>query len=112
MKFPKTSRTSNFSFAFLSTAGFYSIASDARKDQHSRNRTRSREETMPEFHSEPYLHLAGLTHKSALIAWGAFYFRIKGRDGEFKLVDDSSLKKVHPPRKQTIGSSSEPYDDQ
>ena len=65
---------------------------------------------MPEFHAEPYLHLAGLTHKSALIAWGAFYFRIKGKSGEMKLVDDSSLKKVHPSRRQTIGAKSEPFD--
>ncbi len=25
---------------------------------------------VPEFHAEPYLPLAGLSHKSALIAWG------------------------------------------
>jgi hypothetical protein len=66
---------------------------------------------MPEFHSEPYLYLAGLTHKAALVAWGAFFFKVKGHelDGKFKLVDDSDLKHVHPPRKQTIGASSEPY---
>ena len=29
---------------------------------------------MPEFHAEPYLYLAGPTHKAALIAWGGFYF--------------------------------------
>ncbi len=66
---------------------------------------------MPEFHSEPFLHLAGLTHKSALIAWGAFYFRVKSSDGKFKLVDDSGLKHVHPPRHETIGAKSEPYGD-
>ncbi len=32
---------------------------------------------MPEFHAEPYVYLAGLSHKSALIAWGAFYFRAR-----------------------------------
>ena len=31
---------------------------------------------MPDFFSEPFLHLAGLTHKSALVAWGACYFRV------------------------------------
>src|SRR5687768_4776706 len=67
---------------------------------------------MPEFHSEPYLHLAGLTHKSALLAWGAFYFRVREKDAGMKLVDDSSLRKIHPPRRQTIGAMSEPYDDQ
>lgn len=33
---------------------------------------------MPAFHSEPFLQLAELTHKSALVTWGAFYF--KGKD--------------------------------
>jgi len=53
---------------------------------------------MPEFHSEPYLYLPTVTHKSALVAWGAFYFRVTGR-GVWKLVDDSDLKYIHPPRK-------------
>ena len=30
---------------------------------------------MPEFHAEPYIYLPAVSHKSALIAWGAFYFR-------------------------------------
>jgi hypothetical protein len=29
---------------------------------------------MPEFHVEPYIYLAGLSHMSALIAWGASRF--------------------------------------
>ena len=61
---------------------------------------------MPEFHSEPYLHMAGLTHKSALIAWGAFYFRVREREGDFNLVHDSDLKNIHPPRKESIGARS------
>jgi len=66
---------------------------------------------MPEFQAEPYIYLAGLTHKSALIAWGAFFFKIKGRsdDGRFKLVDDNDLDHIHPPRHQTMGASSEPF---
>jgi tartrate-resistant acid phosphatase type 5 len=66
---------------------------------------------MPEFHAEPYIYLAGLTHKSALIAWGAFYFRITGKsaDGQWKLVDDRDLTRIHPPRQHTIGTSSAPY---
>lgn len=63
---------------------------------------------MPEFYSEPYLSLAGLTHKSALIAWGAFYFKVK-RNGELKLVDDSDLDDVNPPRHESIGARSQPY---
>jgi hypothetical protein len=66
---------------------------------------------MPEFHAEPYLYLAGLTHKAALIAWGGFYFRVREQrlDGQCKLVDDSQLQHVHPPRRETIGARSEPY---
>ena len=63
---------------------------------------------MPEFHAEPYLYLPALTHKSALIAWGAFYFRVTSR-GAAKLVDDQDLKYVHPPRKDSIGACSAPY---
>lgn len=64
---------------------------------------------MPDYYSEPFLNLAGLTHKSALIAWGAFYFRVKNNESDFKLVDDDDLKHVHPPRHQTVGARSEPY---
>src|SRR5688500_1906572 len=65
---------------------------------------------MPEFHGEPYLVLADVRHDSALIAWGAFYFRVRGHDGlEWKLVDDSDLDHVHPPRKDSIGSRSQSY---
>ena len=63
---------------------------------------------MPEFHAEPYLQLAGLSHKSALIAWGAFYFKVRSRK-EWKLVDDSDLDHVHPPRRESIGARSDPY---
>jgi hypothetical protein len=63
---------------------------------------------VPEFHAEPYLHLAGLSHKSALIAWGAFYFRATTH-GEWKLVDDKDLRHVHPPRRDSIGARSAPY---
>ena len=63
---------------------------------------------MPEFHSEPYVYLAGLSHKSALIAWGAFYFRTRP-GGTTKLVDDDDLQWVHPPRCDSIGCRSKPY---
>ena len=63
---------------------------------------------MPEFHSEPYLYLPAVSHKSALIAWGAFYFRTNSR-GQWKIVDDDDLKYVHPPRKDSIGAQSAPY---
>jgi hypothetical protein len=60
-------------------------------------------------HFEPYLHLAGLTHKSALIAWGGFYFKVAEEQGAFKLIDDSDLDSVHPARKDSIGARSYPY---
>jgi hypothetical protein len=63
---------------------------------------------MPEFHAEPYVYLPAVTHKSALVAWGAFYFRVNAR-GPWKLVDDDDLKYVHPPRRDTIGARSAPY---
>jgi tartrate-resistant acid phosphatase type 5 len=64
--------------------------------------------SLPEFHAEPYIYLPTVTHKSALIAWGAFYFRVTSR-GASKLVDDSDLKYVHPPRRDSIGACSAPY---
>jgi len=63
---------------------------------------------MPEFHAEPYIYLPAVSHKSALIAWGAFYFRTNSR-GKWKIVDDEDLKYVHPPRKDSIGAQSAPY---
>jgi len=63
---------------------------------------------MPEFHAEPYIYLPAVTHKSALIAWGAFYFRVTSH-GAAKLVDDHDLRYVHPPRKDSIGACSAPY---
>ena len=63
---------------------------------------------MPEFHAEPYIYLPAVTHKSALVAWGAFYFRVTD-SGISKLVDDDELKYVHPPRKDSIGARSAPY---
>src|SRR5215212_5517265 len=63
---------------------------------------------MPEFHAEPYVYLPAITHRSALIAWGAFYFRVSSK-GASKLVNDADLKYVHPPRKDSIGACSAPY---
>jgi tartrate-resistant acid phosphatase type 5 len=63
---------------------------------------------MPEFHAEPYIYLPAISHKSALVAWGAFYFRVTSK-GTWKLVDDEELKYIHPPRKDSIGACSQPY---
>jgi hypothetical protein len=63
---------------------------------------------MPEFHAEPYIYLPTVTSQAALVAWGAFYFRVSSK-GHWKLVDDEDLKYVHPPRKDSIGAKSAPY---
>ena len=63
---------------------------------------------MPEFHAEPYVYLAGLSHKSALIAWGAFYFKVRSGGGA-KLIDDEDLQWIHPPRCESIGCRSDAY---
>jgi hypothetical protein len=63
---------------------------------------------MPEFHAEPYIYLPAVTHSSALVAWGAFYFKVTSQ-GRMKLVRPQDLEHVHPPRKDTIGARSAPY---
>jgi predicted phosphodiesterase len=63
---------------------------------------------VPEFHAEPYLHLAGLSDSTALIAWGAFYFKTRS-NGQWKLVDDHDLRYIHPPRRDSIGARSAPF---
>jgi hypothetical protein len=63
---------------------------------------------MPEFHAEPYIQLAGLSSTAAMVAWGAFYFRVRSH-GPWKLVDDRDLVRVHPPRRDSIGVRSTPY---
>jgi tartrate-resistant acid phosphatase type 5 len=63
---------------------------------------------VPEFHAEPYLHLAGLSHTSALITWGAFYFKTRTKQ-TWKIVEDHDLRYVHPPRRESIGARSDPY---
>ena len=94
---PATSCKLQFQLAVFSSAADLSLGSWKR--QNSR---------VPEFHAEPYVYLAGLSHKTALIAWGAFYFRARS-DGRAKLVDDEDLQWVHPPRCESIGCRSAPY---
>lgn len=60
---------------------------------------------MPRTHVEPYLYLPGLTHDTALIAWGAFHFAAQDVGDAWELVDDERL----PSRRETIGERSEPY---
>jgi tartrate-resistant acid phosphatase type 5 len=60
-----------------------------------------------QLHFEPYVHLAGVGHDRALIAWGGFFFR--RADGELKLVDDEELETEQLSRTESIGERSEPY---
>lgn len=62
-------------------------------------------------HREEYLYLANLTHDGALIAWGAFYFKLKGDPdmGRWKLIDDDDLDDFETSRTNLIGASSAPY---
>ncbi len=60
-------------------------------------------------HEERFLNVAGLTHKSVLIAWGSFFFRIRNSDGEFQLVDDEDLQQESRRRRGSIGAASLPY---
>ena len=64
---------------------------------------------MPDYHFEEYLYLVGLTHKTALIAWGGFFFRVHDGGSDFQLVDDGDLDYVCPPRDETIGERSRSY---
>jgi hypothetical protein len=76
---------------------------------HGRHRPASVEpRDMPEFHAEPYIYLPAISHRSALVAWGAFYFKVKSH-GETKLIKPEDLKHIHPPREDTIGARSAPY---
>jgi hypothetical protein len=62
-------------------------------------------------HREPFICLAGVTHNSALITWGAFFFKVDD-DGEFHLLEDKDLRRMRefPKRNSSIGAASEPYD--
>src|SRR5689334_22590749 len=72
------------------------------------NTTKETLKAMANYHSEPYTVLAGLTHDSALISWGSFYFKIESErlDGRFKLIEDKDLRHLNPPVSATIGERS------
>lgn len=63
-------------------------------------------------HREPFVHLAGLTHDDALIAWGAFFFVDAGGGRGWRIVEDPDLDGVvEGTRRESIGVSSQPYGD-
>ena len=61
---------------------------------------------LSQVHFEPYVHLAGLGHDRALIAWGGFFFQHTGAG--FRLMDDEELEREFS-RTESIGERSEPY---
>lgn len=60
-------------------------------------------------HLEEYLVLAGLTHKSALITWGAFHLKARKKGNDFVPLDDDAVEKLNPPRRGQIGATSSRY---
>ena len=68
---------------------------------------------MADIHFEPFVHLAGLTHDDALIAWGGFFFRDPdGDDDAWQIVEDPELGEIEEGRERgSIGVSSRPFGD-
>ena len=63
-------------------------------------------------HFEPFVHLAGLTHDDALVAWGGFWFEDPDDDhDDWRIVrDPDHAERSHGPQ-DTIGARSRPYGD-
>ena len=66
---------------------------------------------MTDAHFEPFLHLAGLSHDTALIAWGGFSFSLTetSHGEDWRIVDDEDLATTSKGRNETVGRRSEPY---
>jgi hypothetical protein len=66
---------------------------------------------MSDSHFEPFVHLAGLTHDDALIAWGGFFFHDPDEDGSgWGIVTDPDIDDVVPgDRNASIGTDSRSY---
>lgn len=62
-------------------------------------------------HFEPFVHLAGLTHDDALVAWGGFWFRRpEGGSDRWEIVENPDYPQVDRiDRRHSIGVDSEPY---
>jgi len=62
-------------------------------------------------HREEYVYLAGLTHDTVIIAWGAFFFKVNGDldTGKWNIVDDDALNDMGTARSNLIGASSASY---
>ena len=62
----------------------------------------------PDLHAEPFVHLVDVTHDSALIGWGAFYFARHWRSDRWEILDDSELPQ-RCGRRTSIGHGAEPF---
>ena len=60
-------------------------------------------------HREEYVVLGEVTHDAALITWGAFFFRQKGKKDKLVLLDDDDLNDRNLSRSDSIGSTSASY---
>ena len=61
-----------------------------------------------ETHVEPFVHLVDVTSRSALVAWGAFWFRRSSPDVAWQLVRHEDLPDVAG-RQRLVGREAEPY---
>ena len=59
-------------------------------------------------HFEQYVYLPALTHDSAIVAWGGFYFEVESENGkeEWKLLEDEDIPDRDPARPGSIGLNS------
>ena len=68
---------------------------------------------MGDLHFEPFLHLAGLTHDDALVAWGGFWFHKADADDAWQIVEDPDLEDLEHVEegrgRGSIGVSSKPF---
>jgi tartrate-resistant acid phosphatase type 5 len=62
-------------------------------------------------HIEQYVYLPGLSHDSALIAWGAFEFEVEGHPntGDWELTTDRKLHDADATRPGSIGVRAKAY---
>ena len=61
-----------------------------------------------ETRTEPFVHLVDVSHDSALVAWGAFWFQRDSPAVPWRVVDDERLPSVAG-RSAAIGAEAEPY---
>ena len=61
-------------------------------------------------HLEEYLYLPALTHDAGIIAWGGFYFKVKGEldGGKWTLLKDSEVPGYNSAQPGTIGIKAPP----